>query len=171
LTRPIENGMTMCHHYWPVEGSERFNDFEVNLVSEHIWSEDYVVRSFYLKNIQTMETRTVTQFHFLTWDELCNPPSTKAVLDFRRKVNKCFRGQSSPIIVHCNDGVGRTGTYILLDIVLNRICKGAREIDIAATLEHIRDQRDKMVKTKNQLEFVFVTVAEEVTYLLKALPQ
>jgi protein tyrosine phosphatase len=47
-----------------------------------------------------------------------------------------------------SDGVGRTGTYILLDIVLNRICKGAREINIAATLEHIRDQRAKMVKTK-----------------------
>jgi len=171
LTRPIENGITMCHHYWPVEGSARFNDFEVNLVSEHIWSDDYLVRSFYLKNVQTMETRTVTQFHFLTWGELNNPPSAKALLDFRRKVNKCFRGRSSPIIVHCNDGVGRTGTFILLDIVLNRICKGAREINIDATLEHIRDQRAKMVKTKDQFEFVFVAVAEEVTYLLKALPQ
>jgi len=171
LTRPIENGITMCHHYWPVEGSARFNDFEVNLVSEHIWSDDYLVRSFYLKNLQTMETRTVTQFHFLTWGELNNPPSAKTLLDFRRKVNKCFRGRSSPIIVHCNDGVGRTGTFILLDIVLNRICKGAREINIAATLEHIRDQRAKMVKTKDQFEFVFVAVAEEVTYLLKALPQ
>ncbi|CAF5082516.1 unnamed protein product, partial [Rotaria magnacalcarata] len=69
------------------------------------------------------------------------------------------------------DGVGRAGTYILLDIVLNRICKGAREINIAATLEHIRDQRAKMVKTKDHFEFVFVAVAEEVTYLLKALPQ
>ena len=47
-----------------------------------------------------------------------------------------------------SDGVGRTGTYILLDMVLNRIAKGAREINIAATLEHIRDQRAKMVKTK-----------------------
>jgi len=171
LTRPIENGITMCHHYWPVEGSARFNDFEVNLVSEHIWSDDYVVRSFYLKNLETMGTRTVTQFHFLTWGELNNPSSAKALLDFRRKVNKCFRGRSSPIIVHCNDGVARTGTYILLDTVLNRICKGAREINIAATLEHIRDQRAKMVKTKDQFEFVFVAVAEEVTHLLKALPQ
>ncbi|CAF3413861.1 unnamed protein product [Rotaria sp. Silwood1] len=171
LTRPIENGITMCHHYWPVEGSEIYHDFEVNLVSEHIWSDDYVVRSFYLKNIQTMETRTVTQFHFLTWDELCNPPSAKVVLDFRRKVNKCFRGPSSPLIVHCNDGVGRTGTYILLDIVLNRIYKGAREINIAATLEHIRDQRPKMIKTKDQFEFVFVAVAEEVTDLVKSLSQ
>jgi len=166
LTRPIEDGVTMCHHYWPVEGSERFTDFEVNLVSEHIWCDDYLVRSFYLKNVQTMETRTVTQFHFLTWSELGTPPSAKALLDFRRKVNKCFRGRSSPIIVHCNDGVGRTGTYILLDMVLNRIVKETKEIDIAATLEHIRDQRANMVKTKNQFEFVFVAVAEEVQSFL-----
>jgi len=52
------------------------------------------------------------------------------------------------IVFLFSDGVGRTGAYILFDIVLNRIYKGAREINIAATLEHIRDQRAKMVKTK-----------------------
>lgn len=34
-----------------------------------------------------METRTVTQFHFLTWGELNNPPSAKVLLDFRRYVS------------------------------------------------------------------------------------
>jgi len=53
-------------------------------VSEHIWCEDYLVRSFYLKNLQTGETRTVTQFHFLTWPDLGIPSSIKALLDFRR---------------------------------------------------------------------------------------
>ena len=47
-----------------------------------------------------------------------------------------------------SDGCGRTGTYCLIDMVLNRMAKGAKEIDIAATLEHIRDQRMNMVKTK-----------------------
>ena len=45
------------------------------------------------------------------------------------------------MIVHCSDGVGRAGTYVLIDMVLNRMMKGSKEIDIAATLEHIRDQR------------------------------
>ena len=40
-----------------------------------------------------------------------------------------------------SDGVGRSGTYVLIDMVLNRMMKGSKEIDIAATLEHIRDQR------------------------------
>lgn len=55
-------------------------------------------------------------------------------------------------------------------MVLNRMAKGAKEIDIAATLEHIRDQRPHMVKTKQQFELVLTAVAEEVHAILKALP-
>lgn len=150
---------------WKFTGSEVYHIYEVHLVSEHIWCDDYLVRSFYLKNVKTGETRTVTQFHFLSWPEAGVPASTKALLEFRcvffsaiptgffrylvdfcrRKVNKSYRGRSCPIVVHCSDGAGRTGTYCLIDMVLSRMAKGAKEIDIAATLEHLRDQRPRMV--------------------------
>ncbi|KAL4624668.1 receptor-type tyrosine-protein phosphatase N2 [Arapaima gigas] len=179
LTSLTENGVKQCYHYWPDEGSNLYHIYEVNLVSEHIWCEDFLVRSFYLKNMQTNETRTVTQFHFLTWMNQSVPESSRTLLDFRRKVNKCYRGRSCPIIVHCrqclsfvcSDGAGRTGTYILIDMVLNKMAKGAKEIDIAATLEHLRDQRQGMVQTKEQFEFALTAVAEEVNVILKALPQ
>ncbi|XP_070842610.1 receptor-type tyrosine-protein phosphatase N2 [Chaetodon trifascialis] len=171
LTPLSENGVKQCHHYWPDEGSDVYHIYEVNLVSEHIWCEDFLVRSFYLKNLQTNETRTVTQFHFLSWMDRGIPSSARTLLDFRRKVNKCYRGRSCPIIVHCSDGAGRSGTYILIDMVLNRMAKGAKEIDIAATLEHLRDQRAGMVQTKEQFEFALTAVAEEVNAILKALPQ
>ncbi|XP_018575547.1 receptor-type tyrosine-protein phosphatase N2 [Anoplophora glabripennis] len=170
LTRLTEGGAAMCHRYWPEEGSELYHIYEVHLVSEHIWCDDYLVRSFYLKNVRTGETRTVTQFHFLSWPESGVPASTKALLEFRRKVNKSYRGRSCPIVVHCSDGAGRTGTYCLIDMVLSRMAKGAKEIDIAATLEHLRDQRPRMVATKQQFEFVLTAVAEEVHAILKALP-
>uniref|UniRef100_A0A7N6FBL2 Protein tyrosine phosphatase receptor type Nb n=1 Tax=Anabas testudineus TaxID=64144 RepID=A0A7N6FBL2_ANATE len=153
----VEDGEKQCDRYWPDEGSSLYHIYEVNLVSEHIWCNDFLVRSFYLKNVQTQETRTLTQFHFLSWPALDIPTSTRPLLDFRRKVNKCYRGRSCPIIVHCSDGTGRTGTYILIDMVLNRMAKG--EIDIAATLEH------------DQFEFALTAVAEEVNAILKALPQ
>ncbi|XP_016887004.1 receptor-type tyrosine-protein phosphatase N2 isoform X2 [Cynoglossus semilaevis] len=171
LTPLSENGVKQCHHYWPDEGADVYHIYEVNLVSEHIWCEDFLVRSFYLKNLQTNETRTVTQFHFLSWMDRGIPTSARTLLDFRRKVNKCYRGRSCPIIVHCSDGAGRSGTYILIDMVLNRMAKGAKEIDIAATLEHLRDQRAGMVQTKEQFEFALTAVAEEVNAILKALPQ
>ncbi|XP_066302281.1 receptor-type tyrosine-protein phosphatase N2-like isoform X3 [Branchiostoma lanceolatum] len=166
-----EAGSEQCCQYWPEEGNSLYHIYEVHLVSEHIWCEDFLVRSFYLKNIQTGETRTVTQFHFLSWPQGGIPATPKALLEFRRKVNKCYRGKSCPIVVHCSDGCGRTGTYCLVDMVLNRMTKGAKEIDIAATLEHIRDQRPNMVKSKDQFEFALTAVAEEVNAILKALPQ
>ncbi|XP_049605932.1 receptor-type tyrosine-protein phosphatase N2 isoform X2 [Syngnathus scovelli] len=171
LTPVSENGVKQCHRYWPDEGSDVYHFYEVNLVSEHIWCEDFLVRSFYLKNLHTNETRTVTQFHFLSWMDHGVPSSARTLLDFRRKVNKCYRGRSCPIIVHCSDGAGRSGTYILIDMVLNRMAKGAKEIDIAATLEHLRDQRAGMVHTKEQFEFALTAVAEEVNAILKAMPQ
>ncbi|XP_048857891.1 receptor-type tyrosine-protein phosphatase-like N isoform X2 [Brienomyrus brachyistius] len=171
MTALVEDGEKQCDRYWPDEGSSLYHIYEVNLVSEHIWCNDFLVRSFYLKNVQTQETRTLTQFHFLSWPAQGIPNSTRPLLDFRRKVNKCYRGRSCPIIVHCSDGTGRTGTYILIDMVLNRMAKGVKEIDIAATLEHIRDQRPEMVHTKDQFEFALTAVAEEVNAILKALPQ
>ncbi|XP_064185487.1 receptor-type tyrosine-protein phosphatase-like N isoform X1 [Anguilla rostrata] len=175
MTALVEDGEKQCDRYWPDEGSSLYHIYEVNLVSEHIWCNDFLVRSFYLKNVQTQETRTLTQFHFLSWPAQGIPTSTRPLLDFRRKVNKCYRGRSCPIIVHCSDGTGRTGTYILIDMVLNRMAKGCvsgvKEIDIAATLEHIRDQRPGMVRTKDQFEFALTAVAEEVNAILKALPQ
>ncbi|XP_004638245.1 receptor-type tyrosine-protein phosphatase-like N isoform X2 [Octodon degus] len=171
LTPLVEDGIKQCDRYWPDEGSSLYHIYEVNLVSEHIWCEDFLVRSFYLKNVQTQETRTLTQFHFLSWPAEGTPASTRPLLDFRRKVNKCYRGRSCPIIVHCSDGAGRTGTYILIDMVLNRMAKGVKEIDIAATLEHVRDQRPGLVRSKDQFEFALTAVAEEVNAILKALPQ
>ncbi|XP_059028387.1 receptor-type tyrosine-protein phosphatase N2 isoform X2 [Mustela lutreola] len=171
LTPLSENGVRQCYHYWPDEGSNLYHVYEVNLVSEHIWCEDFLVRSFYLKNLQTNETRTVTQFHFLSWYDQGVPSSARSLLDFRRKVNKSYRGRSCPIIVHCSDGAGRSGTYVLIDMVLNKMAKGAKEIDIAATLEHLRDQRPGMVQTKEQFEFALTAVAEEVNAILRALPQ
>ncbi|KAJ4431133.1 Receptor-type tyrosine-protein phosphatase N2 [Periplaneta americana] len=87
LTRLTENGTAMCHRYWPEEGSELYHIYEVHLVSEHIWCDDYLVRSFYLKNLKTGETRTVTQFHFLSWPDAGVPLSTKALLEFRRSLH------------------------------------------------------------------------------------
>lgn len=187
LCRLQENNESACARYWPEEGSEVYHIYEVHLVSEHIWCDDYLVRSFYLKNLRTGETRTVTQFHFLSWPQNGIPTSAKALLDFRRKVNKSYRGRSCPIVVHSSAGAGRTGeytkatkssavlssntltvlnvsgAYILLDLVLGRMNKGAREIDIAATLEHLRDQRAGLVATRQQFEFVLMAVAEEVS--------
>ena len=51
LCKLTENDVSR-HRYWPEEGSALYHIYEVHLVSEHVWCEDYLVRSFYLKNLE-----------------------------------------------------------------------------------------------------------------------
>lgn len=144
---------------------------EIHLVSEHVSSNDYLVRNMYMINRTTGETRTVTQFHYLSWPLNGVPDNAKSLLSFRRKVHKSYRNLKSPILVHCSDGAGRSGTYTLIDIILERIKNGAKEIDPRATLEHLRDQRIGLCSTQSQFEFVLVALAEEIQLILNALPK
>jgi protein tyrosine phosphatase len=145
--------------------------FEVRLISEHVSSADYLVRNMYLINRTTGETRTVSQFHYLAWLEGRTPENVRSFLQFRRKVHKSYRNSGSPILVHCSDGAGRSGTYTLIDMILERIKNGAKEIDLRATLEHLRDQRPGLCSNQSQFEFALVALAEEIQIILNALPQ
>lgn len=157
--------------YWPESGSEVHGPFEIHLVSEHIWSDDYLVRSFYLKNLRNGQTRTITQFHYLSWKQDSTPVSPKSLIEFRRKVNKSYRGRASPVLVHSWEGAGRTGVFCAVDMLCARLLKGVRQLDVIASVEHLRDQRDGLVRTADQFKLIYGCVAQEVNSLLKAVPQ
>ena len=63
-------------------------------------------------------------------------------------MSKAYKGKNSPIIVMCGSGCDQSACYVLIDLVLNKIYRGAKEIDISATLEHLRDQRCGAVANK-----------------------
>uniref|UniRef100_A0A4W3IKG1 Protein tyrosine phosphatase receptor type N2 n=1 Tax=Callorhinchus milii TaxID=7868 RepID=A0A4W3IKG1_CALMI len=174
LTPLMENGDQQCHHYWPDEGSQLYHIYEVLSLSTDHWLQIILYRSLY-RLLATDHPQQITLqialYRSLATDYSLQITAVKSFSFCFRKVNKCYRGRSCPIIVHCSDGAGRSGTYVLIDMVLNRMAKGAKEIDIAATLEHLRDQRPQMVQTKEQFEFALTAVAEEVNAILKALPQ
>ncbi|NWZ23814.1 PTPRN protein, partial [Asarcornis scutulata] len=127
-------------------------------------------------------SHTIADFWQMVWEHGCTVIVMLSPLA-EDSVKQCDRywpdeGSSLYHIYEASEGRGlpgapprRTGTYILVDMVLNRMAKGVKEIDIAATLEHIRDQRPGMVQTKDQFEFALTAVAEEVNAILKALPQ
>ena len=71
--------------FWPGEGNAVYHNFEVHLVSEHVWCGEYLVRSLYLKNLLTSQTRTVTLFHYLLWlPHRCPETGPRPLLEFRR---------------------------------------------------------------------------------------
>ena len=80
LTQPGEKVIK----YWPEEGLTLYHRWQVGLVSEHAWNDDYVVRSLVLKDTATGDSRTVTQFHFLSWKQDQVPKVCRSILAFRR---------------------------------------------------------------------------------------
>ena len=84
LLSPLqEDGMPQSARFWPNEGAELHGGIEVNLVTEHVWCREFLVRSLYLRQIETGETRTVTLLHYLGWPLNSSPPSAKRLLEFR----------------------------------------------------------------------------------------
>ncbi|XP_065911023.1 receptor-type tyrosine-protein phosphatase N2-like [Dysidea avara] len=151
--------------YW-VNSSKKYGRFKVQLVSEHHHG-CYVIRSFFIQETEGKRfSSTITQCHFLNWPHpvKSSSPTIKSLLSFRRKVNQAV---SSPLLIHCSDGISHTGAYCLIDVVLNRICRGgAREVNLSATLEHLRDQKPGLVTTKEQYEMAIAAIVEETQSLL-----
>ncbi|NWZ49087.1 PTPRN protein, partial [Haliaeetus albicilla] len=119
-------------------------------------------------------SHTIADFWQMVWEHGCTVIVMLSPLaeDSVKQCDRYWPDEGSSLYhIYEASVTGRTGTYILVDMVLNRMAKGVKEIDIAATLEHIRDQRPGMVQTKDQFEFALTAVAEEVNAILKALPQ
>ncbi|NWI79780.1 PTPRN protein, partial [Dryoscopus gambensis] len=119
-------------------------------------------------------SHTIADFWQMVWEHGCTVIVMLSPLaeDSVKQCDRYWPDEGSSLYhIYEASVLGRTGTYILVDMVLNRMAKGVKEIDIAATLEHIRDQRPGMVQTKDQFEFALTAVAEEVNAILKALPQ
>ena len=55
---------------------------------------------------------------------------------------------TGPMVVHCIAGVGRTGTFIIIDTMLQRILHGEQSVDIYAHVTLLRNQRNYMVQTE-----------------------
>jgi len=166
-TEIVERGKNKCHPYWPrtedprQPNPDRFGDFLVELVSEQI-TPDYKLRKFRV-SCNDSPPRDITQYHFMAWPDHGVPREPSAVLDFLLKVNehKAKINDRAPTIVHCSAGIGRTGTFIVIDILLKFIdLKGIdTEIDIQTTIQEIRKQRSGMIQTEEQYRFVYQAIA------------
>ncbi|KAK5895427.1 hypothetical protein CesoFtcFv8_012020 [Champsocephalus esox] len=122
LNRVVEKGSIKCAQYWPQreEGDAVFEDtnFKLTFVSEDVKSY-YTVRQLELENLSTAETREILHFHYTTWPDFGVPESPASFLNFLFKVREsgCLTSEG-PVVVHCSAGIGRSGTFCLVDSCL-----------------------------------------------------
>ncbi|NP_001364875.1 receptor-type tyrosine-protein phosphatase delta isoform 7 precursor [Homo sapiens] len=160
LTKLREMGREKCHQYWPAERSARYQYFVVDPMAEYNMPQ-YILREFKVTDARDGQSRTVRQFQFTDWPEQGVPKSGEGFIDFIGQVHKTKEqfGQDGPISVHCSAGVGRTGVFITLSIVLERM-RYEGVVDIFQTVKMLRTQRPAMVQTEDQYQFSYRAALE-----------
>ena len=89
----------------------------------------------------------VIQYHFTSWPDHGVPKFATSLISFIRRVQKAHSKESGvPLLVHCSAGVGRTGTFILLDILLERLRENS-SLNVYECLANLRRGRVLMVQT------------------------
>ncbi|XP_020557863.1 receptor-type tyrosine-protein phosphatase F isoform X7 [Oryzias latipes] len=160
LTKLREMGREKCHQYWPAERSARYQYFTVDPMAEYNMPE-YILREFKVTNSRDGQSKTIRQFQFTGWPEQGVPQRVEGFIDFIGQVHKTKEqfGQDGPITVHCSTGVGRTGVFITLSIVLERI-RQEGVIDVFQTVKVLRTQRPAMVQTEEQYQLCYRAALE-----------
>lgn len=156
ITRLYERGREKCHQYWPNADTVCYGDINVTHLGESTFPQ-WTERKFLLE--RNGESRFLRHMQYTTWPDHGVPSSPTDVLKFAQKVRMHQQENDGPPICHCSAGVGRSGTYICIDILLNKL-KHENSVDVYGVVCLMRTQRCNMVQTEEQYIFIHHVILE-----------
>uniref|UniRef100_A0A3Q3MKI2 protein-tyrosine-phosphatase n=1 Tax=Mastacembelus armatus TaxID=205130 RepID=A0A3Q3MKI2_9TELE len=157
VTNLVEVGRVKCCKYWP-DDTEIYGDMKVTLIETQLLSE-YVIRTFAVEKRGIAEIREIRQFHFTGWPDHGVPLHATGLLGFIRCVKAKTPPTAGPTVIHCSAGAGRTGCFIVIDIMLD-MAEREGVVDIYNCVRELRARRVNMVQTEEQYVFIHDAILE-----------
>jgi protein tyrosine phosphatase len=182
LNRIIEKQSNKCEMYYPnldeinSELEIEFGKFRLNYLSERPMK-DYVIREIECENMEQKEKRIIFHCHFVNWPDFGEPEYPTMFLQF---LNSCkelniFNTEEEeggeergvgcgPPIIHCSAGVGRSGTFILVDSMIQLFKQYKNEMPMGPDelLAKFRSYRLGLVQTQQQLKFAYEAIIQAI---------
>uniref|UniRef100_A0A182W774 Protein-tyrosine-phosphatase n=1 Tax=Anopheles minimus TaxID=112268 RepID=A0A182W774_9DIPT len=169
LTKTFDFTKVMCVQYWPPnkEKEEIYGDMHITIQSEEELA-NFHIRTFRLfklnKDNVVAEERFLLQFHYTEWhSHTC--PFSNAILEFRRRVRAVVgtiikaNSRIGPMLVHCNDGGGRSGVYLAIDANME-LAEEEDSFHVFGYLKKLRQSRKGLIENVDQYKFVYDTLEE-----------
>ncbi|TMW69820.1 hypothetical protein Poli38472_001976 [Pythium oligandrum] len=189
LTNFVERNRRKADLYWDSRGHAiDFNGVFVQLVQEeqHPASDGFIIRMFKVWTSATeSQPRLVQHVQLTIWpdhgvlrDFQVIAPMLQLVNSYRDQA-ALTSGRAARIVVHCSAGIGRSGTFIAIDIILQALHGAFRmhasdassssvellrqSLNVPQIVHRIRSQRPGMVQTPEQYEMIYRYIAAILT--------
>ncbi|XP_067679833.1 receptor-type tyrosine-protein phosphatase epsilon-like [Haliotis asinina] len=157
LTNLTEAGKVKCVPYWSDTSDLNVDVFTISVTNISPRAQ-WVIRELKATLKETGESRLFQHFHYTKWPDHGTPEET-ALMEFVWRIRKTPNPDNTPLMVHCSAGIGRTGTYIAVDYLLDRALADQR-VDVFGFVNLMRQQRRNMIQTKEQYACVYTTLHE-----------
>jgi len=165
LTGLEEGGILKCARYWPKEigdNGQLYGNIRVSVISVD-------ANSGYVHSVMSIqrngECREVHHFWYKAWPDHGAPNAAASVLDMLCDIRAVSAAQTSgPWVVHCSAGIGRTGTFMAIDMGAHQLAR-SRRTALLGLIRAMREDRGSMVQSPQQAEFAqkaLSTVAKEL---------
>eukprot|EP00877_Chromochloris_zofingiensis_P002632 jgi/Chrzof1/1236/Cz01g45230.t1 len=179
LTNLADHGKVKCAPYYPEGEKQSLTLPGVQVTCVHASKIGDVISFRQLEVIfpGTGEQRWVNHYHYMAWPDFGVPQRTQDIRRLCRALDDCRR-TGCHITVHCSAGVGRTGSFCAVDVLLQRLdwlklqhtCDPnviRQAMDVSQLVLSLRKQRPGMVQTGDQYTFIYSAVMDELRALIE----